>query len=303
MAWYEAHQTLAKHPKTLKLASLIKCERRYAVGLLHDLFTWGLDAAKKDGSLPNLNADEIASALDFSGKKGASVIAALVESGYLEKDEKGYKIHDWYDYAGKFADKREDDKQRKKEQREREKNKEDHRKSHGSHTDVTRTNSGNPLVTVPNLTVPKEVVVSDVIARERDDETEEPPNDLGRVMTFYQNRINTAPSPMCLDLLKSYTESLGADVVIRACEIAIDERKTNWSYIKGILQNCERMGIHSLADFQRADEDRRKRLEDKGTSKAPTRRMSKTEEFVAAGRNHQHTAAEMDKLMGDLDKL
>ena len=122
MAWYEAHQTLSKHPKTLKLASLINCERRYAVGLLHDLFTWGLDAAKKDGTLPGLDEKEIASALDFSGKKGKAIVAALVESGYLELHENTYKIHDWYDYAGKLADQREDAKRRKDEWKERKKN-------------------------------------------------------------------------------------------------------------------------------------------------------------------------------------
>ena len=122
MAWYEAHQTLSKHPKTLKLASLINCERRYAVGLLHDLFTWGLDAAKKDGTLPGLDEKEIASALDFSGKKGKTIVAALVESGYLEMQEGTYKIHDWYDYAGKLADQREDAKRRKDEWKERKRN-------------------------------------------------------------------------------------------------------------------------------------------------------------------------------------
>ena len=49
MAWFEAHETLARHPKTLKLARHLKAERRYAVGLLYDLFSWGLTAADKDG--------------------------------------------------------------------------------------------------------------------------------------------------------------------------------------------------------------------------------------------------------------
>ena len=52
MAWYEAHQTLSRHPRTLRLARLLKTDRRCAVGLLHDLFAWGLDAAGKYGELP-----------------------------------------------------------------------------------------------------------------------------------------------------------------------------------------------------------------------------------------------------------
>lgn len=148
MAWYEAHQTLAKHPKTLKLASLIKCERRYAVGLLHDLFCWGLDAAKKDGSLPGLSREEIAAALDLSGKKGLSVVDALVESGYLETAPNGdFRIHDWYDYAGKLMDRREADKRRKSKA-------ETPETSIGIPAEIQRTSDGIPYATVPYRTVP-----------------------------------------------------------------------------------------------------------------------------------------------------
>ena len=113
MAWYEAHQTMARHPKTLKLARLLKVDRRYAVGLLHDLFSWGLDAAGKNGDLPDMTAEDIAAALEITGKKGTQTVAALVESGYLVQDAGGaYAIHDWYEYAGKLMDKREADRLR-----------------------------------------------------------------------------------------------------------------------------------------------------------------------------------------------
>ena len=64
MAWFEAHDTMARHPKTLKLARLLNADRRYAVGLLHDLFSWGLYSADKEGRLPGLTAADIAQALD-----------------------------------------------------------------------------------------------------------------------------------------------------------------------------------------------------------------------------------------------
>ena len=116
MAWFEAHDTMAKHPKTLKLSRLLKADRRYAVGLLHDLFSWGLTAAQKDGALDGLEAGDIAAALDMPpGKKGLSVVSALVESGYLEFRGNSYYIHDWYEYAGKLMDKREADRRRKAE--------------------------------------------------------------------------------------------------------------------------------------------------------------------------------------------
>lgn len=110
MAWFEAHDTMARHPKTLKLARLLNMERRYAVGLLHDLFSWGLYAAGKDGALEGLTAADIAQALDYPPKKGAAVVLALVAAGYLDETPDGYAIHDWYDYAGKLAEHREDEK-------------------------------------------------------------------------------------------------------------------------------------------------------------------------------------------------
>lgn len=110
LAWFEAHDTMARHPKTLKLARLLNVDRRYAVGLLHDLFSWGLYAAAKDGELHGLTAADIAQALDYPPKKGAAAVEALVASGYLEETPDGYAIHDWYDYAGKLAERREDEK-------------------------------------------------------------------------------------------------------------------------------------------------------------------------------------------------
>lgn len=80
-------------------------------------------------------------------------------------------------------------------------------------------------------------------------------NDLGRVMDFFMDRINPMPSPYCVDCLKAYTASLGADVVIHACGVAIDERKTGWSYIQGILQRYEREGLRSLDDVLRSEQD------------------------------------------------
>lgn len=113
--WFEAHETMARHPKTLKLARLLKVDRRYAVGLLHDLFSWGLTAAEKDGALRGMEAADIASALDASGKKGKAVVDCLVEAGYLDLRDGTYFIHDWYDYAGKLMEKRAADRKRKAE--------------------------------------------------------------------------------------------------------------------------------------------------------------------------------------------
>lgn len=124
MPWFEAHDTMARHPKTLKLARLLNAERRYAVGLLHDLFSWGLYAAGKDGALEGLAAVDIAQALDYPAKKGQAVVEALVAAGYLEEGTDGYTIHDWYDYAGKLYDSREKNREKNQRYRDRKRAKE-----------------------------------------------------------------------------------------------------------------------------------------------------------------------------------
>ena len=82
---------------------------------------------------------------------------------------------------------------------------------------------------------------------------EEPPAadpELAKVMDLYLNRVNALPSPDCIDELKSYTKLLGADVCCRAINIALDDKKASWSYIKGILASYSRDGVRSLADVQ-----------------------------------------------------
>lgn len=222
MAWYEAHQTLAKHPKTLKLAHLLKVERRFAVGLLHDLFCWGLDAAKKDGTLPGLDADEIASALDYSGKKGASVVAALVESGYLEKNGDTFRIHDWYDYAGKLVDRREDAKRRKDEWKERRMNEDGTQMERERNCSGTVTEQGKNAPTVPNRTVPNiDTYNSFFLSEEK----------VGEVMSFYFDHIEPEPLPSHVEFVKASIQSKGPEKVLAALKRCVESGKTSFAWV------------------------------------------------------------------------
>jgi hypothetical protein len=211
MAWFEAHQTLARHPKTLKLASLLKVERRYAVGLLHDLFSWGLDSAKKDGTLPGLNAEEIASALDYSGKKGSAVINALVESGYLELQNGSFRIHDWYDYAGKLMDKREADRKRK---------------SNGNPTEIQQNSNGIPIATVPNLTVPNQEDNNSFFLSDEK---------LAEVMSFYLDNIE--PDARHIDFIKASVEKKGADRVFTALKKCEETGKKTFPWVMKVVND------------------------------------------------------------------
>lgn len=78
----------------------------------------------------------------------------------------------------------------------------------------------------------------------------------GRAVDDYMNRINPEASPTAMKALLAFENELSTDVCIRAFDIALDEKKTSWSYIKGILQNWKARGIRCIADLEEAQEKR-----------------------------------------------
>lgn len=98
---------------------------------------------------------------------------------------------------------------------------------------------------------------------------------LGRVMTEYMERIEPTPSPTSVSMLTHYVKTLGPDVCLRAIYRAIDTGVRKWTYIRVILQNCEKDGIKCLADWDKLEEKRNARKPDKqdapGSSSADER--------------------------------
>ncbi len=107
--WIELHQEMPRHPKTLALAQALKVSRRETVGILVDLWTWGLSCADEDGSLKSIGEEGIALALDWPVKKAGKLVQAFVQCGWLDRQENGqYRLHDWPDYTSKLSEKRRD---------------------------------------------------------------------------------------------------------------------------------------------------------------------------------------------------
>lgn len=101
--------------------------------------------------------------------------------------------------------------------------------------------------------------------KERENEIENecyPPSPLpttgqaASVLADYLSRINPMASPSSLDELRGYAEVMGEEVCKRAFDIALDNKKTTWPYIRAILQDKQRRGVRCLADWD-ALEDRR----------------------------------------------
>ena len=65
---------------------------------------------------------------------------------------------------------------------------------------------------------------------------------------YYLQRVNATPSLTTIDLIGGYEDDLSTEVVKHAIDIALDERKTQWTYIRGILQSYTSQGVKCLAD-------------------------------------------------------
>ena len=95
-------------------------------------------------------------------------------------------------------------------------------------------------------------------------------------MEFFLNRINPTASNISLGELLDFERDLGSAVCIRAMILAIDAQKSTWPYIKGILQQKQRMGIRSLEawDASEAAFQERKNREKAGKGRREEPRKS-----------------------------
>ena len=81
---------------------------------------------------------------------------------------------------------------------------------------------------------------------------------IAKVMTAYMDRVNPTPSQICVDELTDFARELGAEVCIHAMSVALDEKKTQWSYIRAILRGYRDDGVRCLSDIQAREEKRGK---------------------------------------------
>ncbi len=136
MAWIESHQGLAAHPKTKKLIRRLAIPGPVIVGHLHYLWWWALDYAQ-DGEITQYDPFDIADACEWKGD-AKELYEALIHSGFIDKHQDRYFIHDWYDYAGKLIEIRKKDAERKRKSRGKSKD------SDVNPEDVQRTSIGHP---------------------------------------------------------------------------------------------------------------------------------------------------------------
>ncbi len=72
-------------------------------------------------------------------------------------------------------------------------------------------------------------------------------------MSAFLDKVSPTPSQTSIDELKAYVKSMGAEVCLRAIDIALDAKKANWSYIRAILRNKQAQGVRCLADWDQLE--------------------------------------------------
>lgn len=251
--WFPVYQTLARHPKTLKLARLLKIKRREAVGLLIDIFTWALQSADQDGVFSDLLAEDIAEALDYPRR--SKVVSVLVEAGWLEQVGEQFAVHDWEDYTGSLYVTRA--KNREKNKRYREKKKGVARPLCDGHETVTNTEVlllNDIAVTGQQRQEQRPYITTTITNACARDEG------LGEVVRAYMDKITPTPSQRSLEELKGYVELMGQECCLRAIDIALDEKVAKWSYIRKILETKASQGVRCIADWDKLERERSERL-------------------------------------------
>lgn len=305
MAWIELHQTLPTHRKIKKLKRVLKIKTPQAVGHVVMLWLWSIDNAP-DGDLSKVDAEDIAEACEWP-KDAGDFVAAMQEAGFIDPD---MRLHDWSEYTGRLMGQRDEKRRKDRERQARYRAKKADAANDDkvvSNNNVTRDKcvSHADITPLQNSTVQNSTVIStsppsaragnDPIETTEEGEPQQPSKamraamavmqpepdpqvdpGLGRVMSFYMNRINPTPSQRSIEELGAYAEAMDADVIIQAMTYAMDEHKATWSYIRATLRAYQQRGIRTMADLQRAnDEFEKSKQRREDTHNASTRRNSK----------------------------
>ena len=87
--------------------------------------------------------------------------------------------------------------------------------------------------------------------------------DVATVISAYANKINANPGERTIAEIKGFVQTMGAECCLRAIDIALDEKKATWSYIRGILRSKLEQGVRCLADWDALEEKRQQQLDAK----------------------------------------
>ena len=112
-------------------------------------------------------------------------------------------------------------------------------------------------------------------------------------VAYFLDRINPMPSSVLRAELLDFCEALGDEVVLHALHIAVDERKTAWSYIKAILNRYKADGLKDISAVMDAEAQHAAQKDEHRTGKS-------AKPFTAETRR---ATADDDKAMEQIERL
>ena len=215
MSWIESHQSLLTHRKTLRLEALLHVNRYQLIGHLHALWWWSIDNAQDDGLLGQVLPEEIAAAAGWPTRKASAFVNALTASGFLDEDDgDGFRLHNWYKFAGKLNEKRAKDRGRKAEI---------HRSSIGFPVEVAGTDRPTDLTNLTNLTNQPNL-------------TDLPTRTVARME--WENRVGFLSSEDSKEF-KGYEATVPEAWMLEAIDLTVDKAdRPSWAYCRSVLKRC-----------------------------------------------------------------
>lgn len=240
--WIQVLSNLPEHPKIYGLMELLGLRRkRDAVGIVVEMWCWVVVNAT-DGDITRFPIKAIAGAVEWTGS-AKRLFDALVAAGWLDLTDDGrVLVHDWEEYAVLLIQSMQN---QKKKTRERVKRYRENQKKDNENCNVTRNAYSNVTATecnastIPNQTIPDHILTTT--------------STRANAVTYFLERLNSNLSDSSRDELTEYENVLGTEVCIKAMDMAMDQGKTSWNYVRAILENWYIDGVRSVSEVEQRE--------------------------------------------------
>lgn len=247
LPWIQVYSNLADHPKIYALVDRMKLRRNSeAVGIVVSLWLWAAKNAP-DGDLSGFPERAIAQALGFQINYARKLCQALVDTDWLDVDSEGcYSIHNWSRYAGRLIEitlrQREQSTERSRRYRKKSLITKEKIKLESEASRVTHAPTGQDI-TEQNQTI---------VSRQEESSSSWSKS---KLISLFSPKLQLSES--AADELLSLVDGMEEALLLKSLDIAQDNGKLNWGYVRGILKNWQRNGVKTMREFEEREERRK----------------------------------------------
>lgn len=253
LPWIQVYSNLADHPKIYALVDRMKLRRNSeAVGIVVSLWLWAAKNAP-DGDLSGFPERAIADAVGYSSSYAGKLCKLLVECRWLdEKEGGGYLLHDWEEYAALLIDITERKKHQAKVRMRRLRAQKDEMdledESVTCYANKSVTLRGSYALTGQDITEKNQTVMSR-------QEGSSSSWSKSKLISLFSPKLQLSES--ATDELLSLVDGMEEGLLLKSLDIAQDNGKLNWGYVRGILKNWQRNRVKTLREFEEREARRK----------------------------------------------